>query len=104
MGQHEIRLRRKNMTSRRVEGYKNYYDIMRRHKRSTHRKQLAKTVVYILFFLGIAVMLYFGLEKLQRARQDDSGRNISYVSLKLFDDGKQKTTTKRCTQIQQAVT
>lgn len=97
MGKHEIRLRRKNMTSRRIEGYKNYYEIMRRHKKSMHNKRLGKSLLYILFVLGLALILYFAFYKIERATdKNNSGRNTMFVSPKIENYGNQKEPPERC--------
>lgn len=96
MGKHEIRLRRHNMTSGRIEGHKNYYEIMRRHRKSMHNKRLVKSIVYILFILGIILIIYFALIKIERATNNNSARNTIFVSLKIKNYGNQKEPPERC--------
>ena len=97
MGKHEIRLRRKNMTSRRIEGHKNYYDIMRRHKKNLHKKRLGKAMLYILFVLGLAVVLYFALDRIEHSnKNNNSGRNTMFVSPKIKNYGNQEKPPERC--------
>lgn len=67
MGRHEIRLRRKNMTSRMIERHKNYYEIMRRHKRQGQRNKLIRRIAYFIFLVGISLLLYFSVEKLSES-------------------------------------
>ncbi|MEM7109459.1 MAG: hypothetical protein AAF519_14635 [Bacteroidota bacterium] len=59
MGRHEIRLRRHRMTSRRIEGHKNYYDVMRKHQRGSRLKRLLKLVLLFLFFVLLLGIVYF---------------------------------------------
>lgn len=96
MGKHEIRLRRQKMTSGRIEGHKNYYEIMRRHRKSMHNKRLLKSVVYVLFVLGIILVIYFALTKIGRSTNNNSGRKTTIVSLKDKNYGNQKKFPERC--------
>lgn len=102
MGNHEIRLRRKTMTSRNIERHKNYYEIMRRHRKRLHSRRLTKTLIYILFILGLAVIFYFAMEKLERVdNNDNSGRNSTYVLPKMKSNGTEKKSPEKCLQIDQ---
>ena len=67
MGRHEIRLRRKNMTSRMIDRHKNYYEIMRRHQRKNQLNKLLRRIAYVIFLLGISLIIYFSIEKLSQA-------------------------------------
>ena len=67
MGRHEIRLRRKNMTSRMIERHKNYYEIMRKHKRQNQRNKLIRRITYFIFLVGISLLIYFSVEKLSES-------------------------------------
>ncbi|MGD1958244.1 MAG: hypothetical protein ACFB2Y_05290 [Fulvivirga sp.] len=59
MGRHEIRLRRYKMTSRRIEGHKNYYDVMKKHQRGSRLRRLLKLVLLFLFFVLLMGSVYF---------------------------------------------
>ncbi|MTI21273.1 hypothetical protein E1176_09595 [Fulvivirga sp. RKSG066] len=71
MGRHEIRLRRKRMTSRRIEGHKNYYDVLRKHQRSSRLKKLFKLIVLLLFFLALVFFSYSLLTKVNEAEKSE---------------------------------
>lgn len=70
MGRHEIRLRRKKMTSRRIESHKDYYDLLKRHERSSLGRRLLKIVIYIIIFMGIVMLGYFALRKINKPQND----------------------------------
>ncbi|MDH5398354.1 MAG: hypothetical protein OEX02_09420 [Cyclobacteriaceae bacterium] len=55
MSRHDIRLRRKIMTSRRIEGYKDYQGLMQKHKRTGI---LRRTIKFILFLAGLLLVVY----------------------------------------------
>ena len=59
MGRHEIRLRRHKMTSRRIEGHKNFYDVMKKHQRGSRTRRLLKLVLLFLFFVLLLGVVYF---------------------------------------------
>lgn len=71
MGRHEIRLRRKKMTSRRIEGHKNYYDVLRKHKRSSRLKKLFKLIILLLFFLALIFFSYTFLMKVDQVENNE---------------------------------
>ena len=83
MGRHEIRLRRHRMTSRRIEGHKNYYDVLRRHKRTNRLKRLFKLLVLLIFFLALIFFSYSLLTKVDETdkkntpQQEEVEDNIS---------------------------
>lgn len=59
MGKHEIRLRRKSMTSRRIERHKNYAQLMDKHHRSKRLKRIVQWLIYVfIFLLGLFVVYY----------------------------------------------
>ncbi|MEM6816834.1 MAG: hypothetical protein AAF600_21005 [Bacteroidota bacterium] len=58
MGRHEIRLRRHKMTSRRIEGHKNYYDVMKKHQRGNRMKRLIRIIVLLLFFSFLLLFIF----------------------------------------------
>ncbi|MBL6446255.1 hypothetical protein JMN32_08045 [Fulvivirga sp. 29W222] len=70
MGRHEIRLRRKKMTSRRIESHKDYYDLLKRHERTSVGKKLLRVVIYIIIFIGLIMLGYFALRKIDRPQND----------------------------------
>lgn len=101
MGNHEIRLRRKKMTSRNIERHKNYYEIMRKHNKRLHAKRLIKIFIYLLFIIGLALIFYFAMDKLDRVQNKNSGRNSTYVLLKIKNDGNEKECPEKCISIDQ---
>jgi hypothetical protein len=58
MGRHEIRLRRSQMTSRMMDRYKNYPEVMRRFEREQQFKKLIKGITLVLFLLSLFLMIY----------------------------------------------
>lgn len=103
MGRHEIRLRRKKMTSRRIESHKNYYDLLKKHERSSMWKRVVKMILYIILILSIIFIGYAGLRKLEKMEkgspeQQPQAQNIENktsrpgvlinVSLNTRNDGK----------------
>ena len=62
MTRHDIRLRRRSMTSRRIERHKNYESLLNRHERSNRLRKTFKAVVYILALLAIIMLIYFKRE------------------------------------------
>lgn len=60
MGRHEIKLRRQRMTSRRIEGHKDYNSLLIKHK-SYRTKRLVKLFSLLLFFIALIVFTYIAL-------------------------------------------
>ena len=59
MGKHEIRLRRKSMTSRRIERHKDYAQLMDRHHKSKRLKRIVQWLILVfIFILGLIVVYY----------------------------------------------
>ncbi len=97
MGRHEIRLRRKRMTSRRIQSHKDYRMLMEKHRRSSRGKKLLRSVIYILILLSMLLLIYFGVQKLTATAPDEAPEsaqteNVSrpgltnYVELKPMKD------------------
>ena len=63
MGRHEIRLRRKTMTSRRIQRHKNYTGLLEQHKKTQRTRSIVRWVVYVLMFLIGMMMVYYAVEK-----------------------------------------
>lgn len=63
MGRHEIRFRRQQMTSRRMERHKNYQDILDQHQ-SQRKTRWVRIILYIIAFLVLVFLLIFGLGQL----------------------------------------
>lgn len=103
MGNHEIRLRRKNMTSRKIDRHKNYYEIMRRHNKRRHSRRIAKILIYIIFLLGLVVIFYFAVDKLENINTNENevtrgGSNeveIIYSDASAKEDLTYETVTKK---------
>lgn len=91
------------MTSRTIERHKNYYDIMRRHNKKMHNRRLTKTLIYIIFVLGLAVVLYLAIDKLERVENNDknSGRNVIEFLPKIKNYGNEKEPPEKCLQVNQ---
>ncbi|MEP2773077.1 MAG: hypothetical protein ABJH05_13080 [Fulvivirga sp.] len=77
MGRHDIRLRRKRMTSRRIESHKNYYEVMRRHQKTSRLKKVFKLLILLIFFLALIFFSYSLLTKVSEADQSQE-ENTSY--------------------------
>jgi len=58
MKRHDIRLRRERMSSRRIQQYKNYGDLLNRHRKS-RQKRIITIIIYSAFLLIILIILYF---------------------------------------------
>lgn len=71
MGRHEIRLRRKRMTSRRIESHKNYYDVLRKHQRTSRMKRLIKLIVLLIFFVALIFFSYQILVKVDETQDNN---------------------------------
>ncbi|UII28074.1 hypothetical protein LVD15_06510 [Fulvivirga maritima] len=74
MGRHEIRLRRKKMTSRRIESHKNYHDILKQHEKSSGGKRVVRLIIYVLILLGLLLVAYFTV-KVVRAKDEKRAYN-----------------------------
>ncbi|MBL3654718.1 hypothetical protein [Fulvivirga sediminis] len=100
MSRHEIRLRRKKMTSRRIESHKNYHDILKQHEKSSVGKRVVRLIIYVLILIGLLLIAYFAvkvvgakneksacnehIEKENTSRPDD----FINVTLNMTDNGK----------------
>ena len=61
MGNHEIRLRRKSMTSRRIERHKNYAQLMNQHQKSQRLKKIAMWLIYAFISFLVFFAIYYSL-------------------------------------------
>lgn len=61
MGKHEIRLRRKSMSSRRIERHKNYAQLMDKHHKSKRLKRIVQWLIYVFIILMMLFGLYYTL-------------------------------------------
>ena len=50
------------MTSRRMEGHKNYYEVMKKHQRSSRIKKAIRLTLLLLFFILLITMVYFSFK------------------------------------------
>lgn len=82
MGRHDIRLRRKRMTSRRIESHKNYYEVMRRHQKTSRLKKVFKLLILLIFFLALIFFSYSLLTKVNEADQSQKENNSYRVKIK----------------------
>lgn len=62
MGRHEIRLRRKAMTSRRIERHKNYAGLLDQHRRLKRTRSIVRWAVFILIFLMSLMVVYLAVD------------------------------------------
>lgn len=77
------------MTSRRISGHKNYYEVLKRHQRASYGKRLIRLVIYIIIFLALMVFAYHALQKLRHqsspAPMDQTSLNIdNYIPAGCF--------------------
>jgi hypothetical protein len=82
MGRHEIRLRRKRMTSRRIQSHKDYNILMEKHRKTSRWKRLIRSLVYILILLGMFLLIYFGVQKLSDSTdelENDAQTETTYI-------------------------
>lgn len=63
MGRHEIRLRRKSMTSRRIERHKNYAGLMEQHRKTQRMRTILRWVVAVVIFLLGLMTVYYAVDK-----------------------------------------
>ncbi|HMP98516.1 MAG TPA: hypothetical protein PKC24_01965 [Cyclobacteriaceae bacterium] len=92
MGRHEIRLRRSQMTSRMMERYKNYPEVMRRYEREQQFKKLIKGITLILFMLSLFLMVYL-IVKMEKKQVEQKENQKIELSHSIY--GNQKTPASR---------
>jgi cell division protein FtsB len=83
------------MTSGRIEGYKDYRDVLNRHNKADRYKRMFKLFLLLLFFLALLFFSYFFLSgNTQATKMDSQSMTISrpgvliYYSPKTENDGK----------------
>jgi cell division protein FtsL len=81
MGRNDIRLRRSKISSRRIDRYRNYGELMSRHAQNQKIKRLTKVFVYfmLILFLGIILFLVFRWEKKQDVEKSTTATEISIL-------------------------
>ncbi len=81
MGRNDIRLRRSKISSRRIDRYRNYGELMSRHEQSQKIKRLTKVFIYfmLILFLGIILFLVFRWEKKQDVEKNTTPTEVSVV-------------------------
>lgn len=79
MGRNDIRLRRNKISSRRIDRYRNYGELMTRHEQNQKIKRLSKVFIYFLLilFLGIVLFLVFRWEKKQTTEKKSMNTEMS---------------------------
>ena len=92
MGRHEIRLRRSQMTSRMMDRYKNYPEVMRRYEREQQFKKLIKGITLILFLLSLFLMTYL-IVKMEKKQDND--KETQRIELSYTSYGSKKTPSSR---------
>ena len=82
MGRNDIRLRRNKISSRRIDRYRNYGELMSRHEQNQKIKRLTKIYIYFLLtlFLGIILFLVFRWEKKNDTVKTTASTEISFPS------------------------
>ncbi len=65
------------MTSRRIESHKNYYEVMRRHQKTSRLKKVFKLLILLIFFLALIFFSYSLLTKVSEADKSKE-ENTSY--------------------------
>ena len=83
MGKHEIRLRRKMMTSRRIERHKNYAGLMEQHHKTQRTRTIIRWVVYVLVFLMSLMVVYYAIEKKDKTTENVENVNIEDNQIEL---------------------
>jgi hypothetical protein len=73
MGRHEIKLRRHKMTSGRIEGFRNYHDVLERHRRAGRMRKVFKLTLFLLFFIVLLLASYFFFSK--KDKKNDASLN-----------------------------
>ncbi len=71
MGKHEIRLRRKSMTVRRIGRHKNYAQLMDKHHKSKRLKRIVQWLVYIFIFLMGLFAAYYSLSHKNKTQSNE---------------------------------
>lgn len=69
------------MTSRRIQGHKDYRMLMERHRRSSRWKRLLRSLVYILILLGLILLIYLGMQKLTATASDEAPESASIETI-----------------------
>ncbi len=65
------------MTSRRIQSHKDYRMLMEKHKRTSRGRRLLRSLIYILIFLGLILLIYYGMQKLSPAASDEGQKPAS---------------------------
>ena len=73
MGRHEIRLRRRQMTSRRIARHKNYAGLIAQHRKSQRTRTIIRWVVYVLIFLMSMMLIYYAVDKVPDRNSKKTG-------------------------------
>lgn len=83
MSRHEIRLRRKKITARGTERFRNYDAVLKSHEESQRLKKVLKvfTLFAIILILVMLVIMVFRWEK--RMTQKSEKENSEMIQLKL---------------------
>lgn len=79
MGRHDIRLRRHRMTSRRIEGYKDYSALLEQHKNS-RLKRLIKMIFLLLFFVALSLFTYYIVSKVEEKKNNKPAKQAMITS------------------------
>ena len=74
MGRHEIRLRRQQMTSRRIQRHKNYAGLLEQHKRTERVRSIVRWVIYLLMFL-MGLMIVYGVVNFNKSPEKVNMKN-----------------------------
>lgn len=94
MGKHEIRLRREQMTSRRIQRHKNYAELMRSHEKASRLKKMLRLLYALLFLLGMAAVIYMAFTKWsdkEEKQKNEDPNTIEEIRINYLDPDKLET-------------
>ncbi|MEQ8243507.1 hypothetical protein [Fulvivirga sp.] len=77
MGRHEIRLRRNRMTSGRIEGYKDYRDLMNKHSRADRLRKAYRLSIIVLGIIGLLFLSYLFFRSSEKSTPTSGVQKIS---------------------------
>ncbi len=80
MGRHEIKLRRHRMTSGRIEGFRNYHEVLERHKKASRMRKVFKLLFFLLFFIMLLLMTFFLVTKSGKDSDASSEKQTMTIS------------------------
>ena len=85
MGKHEIKLRRKSMTSRRIERHKNYAQLMDKHHKSKRLKRIVQWLILVFVFLLGLIVVYYSVNQKKESQTNKQAHQIEIYVDKTTD-------------------